>query len=120
MPLGLFLYGWTAEFRIHWIVPSIGAAIFAAGIMVGFNAIITYVLDAYPTYCASALAAVSLLRSLAGFLFPLFAPKIYSALGYGWGTSVLGFVAVAFGVPAPALLWYYGASWRARSTYATG
>lgn len=118
LPLGLFLYGWSAEYTLHWIVPSIGAAIFAAGIMVGFNAIITYILDAYPTYSASAIAASSLLRSLAGFVFPLFAPAMYSALGYGWGTSVLGFFAIAIGGPAPVLLWIYGARLRAASTYA--
>jgi len=119
LPLGLFLYGWTAEFTLHWIVPSIGAAIFAAGIMVGMNTIITYILDAYPTYAASAIAAASVLRSLAGFIFPLFAPNMYAALGYGWGTSLLGFVAIAIGGPAPILLWYYGAKLRARSTYAS-
>jgi MFS family permease len=119
MPVGLFIYGWSAEFVVHWIVPSIGAGIFAAGIMVGFNAIITYILDAYPTYAASAIAAASLLRSLAGFIFPLFAPIMYSALGYGWGTSVLGFFAIAIGWPAPALFWYYGAAIRGRSTYAS-
>lgn len=29
--LGLFLYGWTAEYRVHWIVPIIGTAIVGFG-----------------------------------------------------------------------------------------
>jgi hypothetical protein len=37
----------------------------------------------------TALAAVALLRSLAGFGFPLFAPAMYSALGYGKGVTIL-------------------------------
>ena len=31
IPAGLFLYGWTAERQIHWVVPLIGASIFSAG-----------------------------------------------------------------------------------------
>lgn len=31
VPIGLFIYGWTSLHQTHWIVPNIGAAIFAAG-----------------------------------------------------------------------------------------
>jgi hypothetical protein len=48
----------------------------------------------------SALAAVSCLRSLAGFGFPLFAPAMYSALGYGKGDSILGAASIVLGCPA--------------------
>lgn len=117
IPIGLFIYGWTAQYHTHWIFPNIGAALFAAGIMIGFNALMSYVVDSYPTYAASAVAATSLLRCLAAFLFPLFAPIMYSALGYGWGNSVLAFFAISIGIPAPILFWYYGARLRANSTY---
>jgi multidrug resistance protein len=120
LPLGFFLYGWTAQAHIHWIFPNIGAFIFAAGIMVGFNALMTYVVDSYPTYCASASAAISLLRSVAAFALPLSAPPMYDALGYGWGNSLLAFIAIGIGGPAPVLLWLYGSKLRARSTFASG
>ena len=29
-PIGLFLYGWTAEEKVHWIVPIIGSAFLGA------------------------------------------------------------------------------------------
>lgn len=29
----LFLYGWTAEYKIHWIVPMLGVALFCFGLM---------------------------------------------------------------------------------------
>ena len=61
-----------------------------------------------------------MLRSLAGFGFPLFAPYMYSALDYGWGNSLLGFVAVGLGVPAPFLFWVFGKRLRERSPYAAG
>ena len=48
----------------------------------------------------TALAAVSFLRSLAGFGFPLFAPAMYSALGYGKGNTILAVVSIVLGCPA--------------------
>ena len=52
------------------------------------------------SHCSTALAAVSFLRSLAGFGFPLFAPAMYRALGYGKGNTVLAVVAIVLGCPA--------------------
>jgi hypothetical protein len=33
MPAGLFIYGWTAEKGIHWIVPMLGVLIMCTGLM---------------------------------------------------------------------------------------
>ena len=120
VPIGLFWYGWSAQAHTHWIVPNIGIAIFAAGTIMGFQCTQTYLVDAYTRYAASAVGAATVLRSLAGFGFPLFAPTMYSALGYGWGNSLLAFVGIALGVPAPILLWKYGEGLRAKSQFAAG
>lgn len=85
--------------------------------MIGFNALMMYVVDCYQTYAASATAATSVLRCVAAFLLPLFAPSMYEALGNGWGNSVLAFIAIAIGGPAPVLIWFYGARLRARSQF---
>ncbi len=120
VPVGLFWYGWTAEKQTHWILPNIGAAIFAAGVITGFQCIQTYIVDSYTRFAASAIGAATVLRSLAGFGFPLFAPYMYARLGYGWGNSMLGFLAIGLGWPAPILLWTYGEKLRKRSTFAAG
>lgn len=120
VPIGLFIYAWTAQKHTHWIGPNIGAAIFSAGVIIGFQCIQTYVVDSYTRFAASAIAAVTVLRSLAGFGFPLFAPSMYNALEYGWGNSLLGFIAVGVGVPAPFLIWCFGQKLRERSTFAAG
>ncbi|TVY57264.1 Efflux pump vrtL [Lachnellula cervina] len=120
VPIGLFWYGWSAQAHTHWIVPNIGAAIFAAGVITGFQCIQTYMVDAYTRYAASAIGAATVLRSLAGFGFPLFAPYMYKALHYGWGNSLLAFIAIGLGWPAPILLWLYGEKLRKRSTFAAG
>lgn len=120
IPIGLFIYGWTAQYKTHWIGPNIGAAIFAAGTIMVFQCCQTYIVDAYTRYAASAVASTTVLRSLCGFGFPLFAPYMYNALGYGWGNSLLAFIALALGVPAPFLLWKYGERLRMKSKFAAG
>lgn len=120
VPIGLFIYGWSAQAKTHWIVPNIGTAIFAAGNQMVFQCCQTYIVDAYTRYAASAIAATTVLRSLGGFAFPLFAPQMYAALGYGWGNSVLAFVGLAIGFPAPILLWWHGEKLRKKSQFAAG
>lgn len=120
VPIGLLWYGWSAQHNLHWIMPNIGSAIFAAGVKYGLQCTQVYALDVYPTYAASASAASSSMRSLAGFAFPIFAPYMYDRLGYGWGNSVLALIAVVIGLPAAVGLWYFGPSLRRRSKYAAG
>ncbi|KAH7381621.1 major facilitator superfamily domain-containing protein [Pyrenochaeta sp. MPI-SDFR-AT-0127] len=120
VPVGLFWYGWSAQHHLHWIMPNIGACLFCAGTIVGFQCIQTYLVDSYTRYAASAIAAATVLRSLAGFGFPLFAPAMYGALDFGWGNSLLGFVALGLGIPAPFMLWKYGEKLRGKSAFAAG
>ncbi|GAB1206156.1 hypothetical protein APSETT445_004838 [Aspergillus pseudonomiae] len=120
VPIGLFIYGWSAEYHTHWIIPNIGAAIFAIGLIISFQCAQTYVVDAYSRYAASATGAAAFVRTLAGFAFPLFAESLYRALGLGWGNSLLGFVSLALGIVAPLMLWYYGEWLRAKSPYCAG
>lgn len=120
VPIGLLWYGWCAQAHTHWILPNIGTAIFAAGVIIGFQCIQTYIVDAYTRYAASAVGAATVLRSLAGFGFPLFAPYMYEKLHYGWGNTLLACIAVVLGWPAPILLWKFGDKLRKKSTFASG
>ena len=120
VPVGLVWYGWSAQNHLHWIMPNIGIAIFGVGMKIATQCTQTYAVDTYTLYAASAGAAGTFLRSLAGFGFPLFAPYMYDTLGYGWGNSLIALVALLLGGPAPLLLWRYGPWLRARSQYAAG
>lgn len=95
IPLGLFWYGWTAEKGVHWIVPILGTMWVGLGLLATFMPINVYLVDAYTIHAASALAASTVLRSLAGAFLPLAGPKMYAALGLGWGNSLLAFIALA-------------------------
>ena len=120
MPIGIFLYGWSAQYHTHWIVPNIGAFLFGGGVVMGFQCIQTYLIDAYTMFAASAIAGATVLRSCAGFGFPLFAPYMYNAFDFGWGNRVLGFIAQGIGLPSPFLLWIYGERLRKKSPFAAG
>ena len=120
VPIGLFIYGWGAQYRVHWIVPNIGTAIFAAGNQMVFQCCQIYIVDSYTRFAASAIAATTVLRSLGGFAFPLFAGAMYNALGYGWGNSTLAFCGLIIGFPTPIFLWWFGANLRKKSTFAAG
>jgi multidrug resistance protein len=120
VPIGLLIYGWAAQNFTHWIVPNIGTLIFAAGNQLVFQNCQTYIVDSYTRFAASAIAATTVLRSLGGFAFPLFAPAMYGALGYGWGNTTLAFLGIAIGLPAPCILWWFGETLRKKSNFAVG
>ncbi|KAK4243593.1 general substrate transporter [Corynascus novoguineensis] len=108
IPSGLFIYGWTIQYHVHWIVPMIGVVVFAFGLMGVMMCVQNYLLDVYPRAAASVTAALAVLRSLAGALLPLCAIDMYTALNMGWGNSLLGFISLAL-VPIPLLFYIFGA-----------
>ncbi|KAE9987066.1 hypothetical protein EG328_003848 [Venturia inaequalis] len=107
IPIGLFIYGWSAQYSIHWIVPIIGTAFVGAGMITTFMPVTMYLTDSFTLYAASVLAATTVLRSLVGALLPLAGPAMYKAMGLGWGNSLLGFLAAAM-IPLPILFYKYG------------
>lgn len=125
--------------QVHWIMPIIGSVFFGLGyvfisqfnatsytygrfsVFLVFQGVITFLVDAYPLYAASALAANAFLRSSFAAAFPLFGIQsrfplslerevyhvadslsftVYEALGYQWATSLLAFLTVAM-LPLP-------------------
>lgn len=71
----------------------------------------TYLVDSYLLHAASVTAANAVLRSLVGAVLPLAGPSMYSALGLGWGSSLLAFIALALCL-VPLLFQRYGAAIR--------
>lgn len=107
IPAGLFLYGWSAQYKTPWIVPIIGTALVDIDNIAVFMCITSYIVDAFNIYAASALAAGTLVRSAVGALLPLAGLRMYAALELGWGNSLLGFIAVLC-IPVPWVLMKYG------------
>lgn len=116
VPAGLLMYGWSAQARVFWLVPNIGTVVFAAGVWSGYQSIQIYTIDYYLEFAASAVSALTFVRSIIGSTFPLFTPCLFRDLGYGWGCTLLAGISVLFGLPAPVLLWFYGEDLRKKST----
>jgi len=114
IPIGLFVYGWTAQYRVFFIVPMIGTATLGFGFFVTTIPLSAYLVDAYKADAASAIAGTIVMRCIVGAVLPLAGPRLYSDLGYGWGNSLLGFVALLF-VPVPMLFMRYGERIRKRA-----
>jgi len=117
VPVGLFWYGWSAQARLHWIMPMIGSGFFGFGLMTTFLPIQLYLVDAF-SYAASAVAAAAVFRSLLGFAFPLFGEQMYQKLGNGGGNSLLAGLAIVIGIPFPIWIWFKGEDIRKRSSLA--
>jgi MFS family permease len=115
LPVGLLIYGWSANFQMHYVVPLVGTGIIGFGLLMTFMPANTYLVDVFTTHAASAMAANTVLRSLMAALVPLSSQKMYAALGLGWGNSLLAFISLAL-VPIPFLFIKYGERIRARST----
>ncbi|KAI0884383.1 MFS general substrate transporter [Annulohypoxylon maeteangense] len=112
--LGVFLYGWSAYYKLHWIVPEIGTFVVGLGSLFVMLPAQAYLVDAFGAQAAaSALAANVIIRSPFGAFLTFAAPPLYSNLGLGWGNTVLGFVCFAF-TPVPWLFFRYGEFLRTR------
>ena len=107
LPAGFLTYGWTLQHRDAWIVPIIGTGLIGANVFLTQLPTENYLVDAYGDYAASAIAIGVVIRATTGALFPLAGPPIYATLGYGWGNSLLGFLAAAF-IPAVVSLFVWG------------
>ncbi|KAJ8112603.1 hypothetical protein OPT61_g5062 [Boeremia exigua] len=137
VPIALFGFGWTTYSSVHWIgmtdqadhdaviianhdttVPIIFSGIFGLGVIWVYSGVFTFLVEAYPTYAASALAANSFARSYFAAAFPLFGVQMYNNLGYQWATSLLAFLALAM-APFPILFFRFGKRLRGNSKFAS-
>lgn len=116
LPIGLFWFAWTSNPNISWVPQVIAGIPTGAGVLLIFLQGLSYIIDVYLMHANSALAANTLVRSVAGGGFPLFAVAMYHTLGVDWATSLLGFLTVAF-LPVPVLFYVYGKKLRGLSRY---
>ena len=116
LPITFFWYGWTTYYKTHWIAPILSLMPFGFGALGLFLPITTYLVDCYPHYAASAIAANTVLRSLVGAFLPLAGGSLYQSLGLGWGNSLLGFICVGM-IPLPIIFYKYGGRLRAAQRF---
>ena len=87
VPIGLFIFAWTATPDVHWAVPVVFSSFFGMGYLLIFTSILLYLIDSYSLHAASAVAANSVMRCTFGAAFPLFARDMFEGLGVHWAGS---------------------------------
>ncbi|KAF9695676.1 hypothetical protein EKO04_006683 [Ascochyta lentis] len=104
LPIGLFWFAWTNAPELPFMICVSAGTLFGFGMVLLYMSLTNYIVDAYLGYAASALAASTVLRSVAGAVFPLFTGGLYTSLGIHWASSVPGFLALVF---IPCLFAFY-------------
>ena len=123
MPVGIFIFGWTAAPDLHWMGPIMGAATFAMGAFFIFQTLFNFLGASFASeYLALVFASNDFVRSTIAGVFPLFARPLFLNLKtkrflVGWGLSVLGFICVGM-IAIPVTFLLIGPKLRARSKYA--
>jgi hypothetical protein len=103
--VALFWLGWTARESIPFWVPMLAGIPFGMGFILIFIALLNYLTDAYEIFAASAMAASSCCRSLAGAVLPFAATPMYNNLGVAWASSLLAFLSLGMCVIPFVFLW---------------
>ena len=116
-PVGLFIFAWTARPDLPWIASVIGIVIYGASCFVILQCIFVYVPLSYPQYAASLFAGNDFFRSALACGSILFARPLFINLGVDRGVSLLAGLSV-MGIVGMFVLYYQGASLRARSKFA--
>ncbi|EGC41682.1 MFS transporter [Histoplasma capsulatum var. duboisii H88] len=71
--MGLMGFGWSAQERDRWIVPTVFFGILSFGCSVGSTTAITFCVDSYRQYAGEALVTLNFSKNvLHGFIFSLF------------------------------------------------
>jgi MFS family permease len=111
LPTGFIIYGWGLQYKVHWIVPIIGSAFISLGVMYNFMPVQMYVVNSFTIYSVSATGAVGIIRSIITTVFPLAGDPLYASLDYGWGNTLLAFLALT-SLPMALIFLKYGERWR--------
>ncbi|KAF6822051.1 major facilitator superfamily transporter [Colletotrichum plurivorum] len=71
--IGLMGFGWSAEERDHWIVPTVFFALISFGCTLGSTTSITFCVDSYRQYAGEALVTLNFSKNIFhGLVFSLF------------------------------------------------
>jgi DHA1 family multidrug resistance protein-like MFS transporter len=112
---GILMLGWTGyRSNIHWIFPTLSGLLTGFGVMAIFQQLLNYLFDTYFPVAASVNAGASVIRSLFGACFPLFASQMFASLGINYACTVLSGIA-ALCIPIPVAFYFWGPKLRARA-----
>ena len=115
--ISFFWFGWTSYPTVSYWAPVMAGVPMGMAIVFLFNGLFNYTIDAYLFVAASALSSMTVVRSLFGAGFPLFATQMYDTLNPRWASTLLGLIALVL-TPIPFILIKFGGRLRRKSKYA--
>ncbi|KAJ7249746.1 major facilitator superfamily domain-containing protein [Mycena haematopus] len=116
--IGILWLGWSGNYpSVPWYVPALSTIVVGMSISSIFISFLSYLVDTYLMYSASAFAANTFCRSFVAAAFPLFTVQMFNKLGVNWAATLLAGVGLLL-APSPFLFYKYGARIRARSKFA--
>jgi MFS family permease len=117
LPMSLFVFAFTADPNVHYILPIIASAFWGWSFYTLILMTLTYTEDAYKQYSASALAGIGLIRNLAGAAFPVLGRRLFISEGTKNASLFLAAMTVVM-VPIPFVLTKFGKTLRKKSPWA--
>ncbi|KAF8621893.1 hypothetical protein AX15_007445 [Amanita polypyramis BW_CC] len=118
LPVGLFIFSWTALRHVQWIGANFGIAIFMWATYIIYSTVFSYLSDCYGPWASSAAAGQSLLRNLMATVFPLFSRQMFLKLDFKWAGTLFACVGLLL-MPIPFVLFFWGPAIRERSKAAS-
>ncbi|KAI0270437.1 major facilitator superfamily domain-containing protein [Gloeopeniophorella convolvens] len=116
--IGILWLGWSGNYAsVPWWIPGLSTILIGLSITLVFISFISYLVDTYLMYAASALAGHTIIRSATGAAFPLFTTQMFTNMGINWAATLLGGIALLL-APIPFLFYKYGSRIRAKSSFA--
>lgn len=116
LPLAIAFYGWVPQLHLSVLFLYLAITLFGATLTFCFMPTLTYVVDAFGLYSASALTAMIVTRCLMSTFLPLLADPLVDKFGYGWGFTILAAMMLSM-APIPICLFRYGHRWRQWAKY---
>ncbi|KAK3669670.1 hypothetical protein LTR78_010422 [Recurvomyces mirabilis] len=119
LPLTIILYGFSASLHLPYPIVLLAVLLMGFTIMLGLVPMMSYIVDAFGVYSASALTAVLITRCLMSTVLPLAVAPLEQRWGYGWGMTVLAGLGLGL-APVPWVVMRCGGRWRQGCEFSKG
>lgn len=110
-PISIILFGWTAYYKLHWVVPLVGSFLFGLSSMVVLGNSATYLIDALPGRGSSGIALNNFVRFIFAAIATFVAEPMKTGMGFGWMYTFLGLLAVVSSIAIFSIR-KWGNKWR--------
>ncbi|GBB89131.1 hypothetical protein RclHR1_15810002 [Rhizophagus clarus] len=111
IPISYCAFGWFLQFKINLIFSIVAMFLGGFGSLFVFNSTITYLVDSYPEFSASAIALSDFIPCTLATVYIIITVPIRKAIGTGWLFTILISIN-ALSIGCIILVYFKGKGWR--------